>query len=119
MYEELSKQLDAIGYDYKQHELKKCTSRAQQKQAIKAMLIEAQKLNFDVYSNQAKAILAAIASEKEISVGRAVSTLRRYVNSDAYDQQMIRETLFSAALRASEEFRMVIILNGEGVERAA
>ncbi|MEJ2766882.1 hypothetical protein VV869_23325 [Photobacterium sp. MCCC 1A19761] len=119
MYDELSKQLDTIGYEFDQDELKKRTINAHKKQVIKAMLLEAKRLNFDVYSNQAKTILAAIVSEPEISVERAVKALKQYASGDAYDQQLMRETLFSTALRASEEFKMVIMLNGEGVNRVA
>lgn len=117
MYDVLSKQLDEIGYDFDQQELKKRTILAQKKQVIKAMQLEAKRLNFDLFSNQAKTIVAAITAEPEISVKDAVSTLKQYVNSDAYDQQLMRETLFSAAIRISEEFKMVMLLNGEGVNR--
>ncbi|MGR2770446.1 hypothetical protein ACUYOF_23345 [Photobacterium ganghwense] len=117
MYDVLSKQLDEIGYDFDQQKLKKCTIQAQKKQVIKAMQLEAKRINYDLFSNQAKAIVAAIASEPEISVKQAVSTLKQYADSDAYDQQLMREALFSAAIKASEEFKMVMLLNGEGVNR--
>ncbi|MEZ8092714.1 hypothetical protein ACED51_01395 [Photobacterium swingsii] len=117
MYKEISKQLDAIGYSYDRDELSKCIIKAHQKAVIKAMLIEAKSRNFDVYSNQAKTILAAIATEKNITVERAVNALVDYINSDLNGQKICRDKLFSAALRVSDEFQMVLVENGEGVNR--
>ncbi|MGR5149471.1 hypothetical protein ACQKP8_23365 [Photobacterium alginatilyticum] len=102
MYDELRQQFDAIGYDFEPGKLQTCAIRAPKKQVIKAMLIEAKRLNFDVYSNQVKAVLALIATENEISAADAVNTLRQYASSDAYDPQMVHGTLFSAALGVTE-----------------
>ncbi|WP_261858544.1 hypothetical protein [Photobacterium sanguinicancri] len=119
MYKEISKQLDAMGYSYDQDELSKCIIRAHQKTVIQAMLVEAKKRNLDVYSDQTKTILAAISAEKNITVDCAVNTLVDYINSDLNGRKIYRDKLFSAALRISEEFHMVIIQNGEGINRVA
>lgn len=117
MYQELSQLLDDIGYAFDKHELKICTIRAQKNKVIKAMLVTAKELNFDISSNLSKSVLSAIVSQEEMSEKLAISVLTKYVLSNNTVQKEMRGSLFLAAMRKSEEFHIVMLLNGEGVNR--
>ncbi|MDN3612387.1 hypothetical protein ACODM8_12505 [Vibrio ostreicida] len=117
MYQELSQLLDKIGFTYNKHELKICTTRAQKIKAIKMMLMKAKELNFDVSSNLNKSVLAGIASQQDITDLQAIDLFSEYVASNEAMKQQIRESLFLAVLRKSEEFDMTMTLNGEGQTR--
>ncbi|OEF48392.1 hypothetical protein BCT01_24250 [Vibrio tasmaniensis] len=117
MYQELSQLLDDIGYAFDKHELKICTIRAQKNKVIKAMIVKAKELNFDISSNLSKSVLSAIVSQEDINEQQAIDVLTKYVISDNIIQREMRESLFLAAMRKSEEFHIVMLLNGEGVNR--
>ncbi|MEZ9686600.1 hypothetical protein AB4453_23625 [Vibrio atlanticus] len=117
VYQELSQLLDDIGYAFDKHELKICTIRAQKNKVIKAMIVKAKELNFDISSNLSKSVLSAIVSQEDINEQQAIDVLTKYVISDNIIQREMREGLFLAAMRKSEEFHIVMLLNGEGVNR--
>ncbi|MEZ9129992.1 hypothetical protein [Vibrio atlanticus] len=117
VYQELSQLLDDIGYAFDKHELKICTIRAQKNKVIKAMIVKAKELNFDISSNLSKSVLSAIVSQEDINEQQAIDVLTKYVISDNIIQREMRESLFLAAMRESEEFHIVMLLNGEGVNR--
>ncbi|MEZ8013815.1 hypothetical protein AB4516_00035 [Vibrio sp. 10N.222.54.F12] len=117
VYQELSQLLDDIGYAFDKHELKICTIRAQKNKVIKAMIVKAKELNFDISSNLSKSVLSAIVSQEDINEQQAIDVLTKYVISDNIIQREMRESLFLAAMRKSEEFHIVMLLNGEGVNR--
>ncbi|MEZ8046771.1 hypothetical protein AB6C46_22550 [Vibrio sp. 10N.237.312.C02] len=117
VYQELSQLLDDIGYAFDKHELKICTIRAQKNKVIKAMIVKAKELNFDISSNLSKSVLSAIVSQEDINEQQAIDILTKYVISDNIIQREMRESLFLAAMRKSEEFHIVMLLNGEGVNR--
>ncbi|MEZ8747409.1 hypothetical protein AB6D07_22795 [Vibrio sp. 10N.239.312.C11] len=114
VYQELSQLLDDIGYAFDKHELKICTIRAQKNKVIKAMIVKAKELNFDISSNLSKSVLSAIVSQEDINEQQAIDVLTKYVISDNIIQREMRESLFLAAMRKSEEFHIVMLLNGEG-----
>ncbi|CAK1742504.1 MULTISPECIES: hypothetical protein [Vibrio] len=117
VYQELSQLLDDIGYAFDKHELKICTIRAQKNKVIKAMLVTAKELNFDISSNLSKSVLSAIVSQDEVSEQQAISVLTKYVLGDNTVRKEMRESLFLAMVRESEEFHIIMLLNGEGVNR--
>ncbi|MFA0464548.1 hypothetical protein AB4458_25750, partial [Vibrio sp. 10N.261.45.F1] len=112
VYQELSQLLDDIGYAFDKHELKICTIRAQKNKVIKAMIVKAKELNFDISSNLSKSVLSAIVSQEDINEQQAIDILTKYVISDNIIQREMRESLFLAAMRKSEEFHIVMLLNG-------
>lgn len=117
MYQEVSQLLDDIGYAFDKHELKICTIRAQKNKVIKAMIVKAKELKFDISTNLSKSVLSAIVSQEEITEYQAIDTLTKYVLFDSKEQKEMRENLFLAAMRESEEFHIVMLLNGEGANR--
>ncbi|MCG9629057.1 hypothetical protein L1D34_30140 [Vibrio mediterranei] len=117
VYQELSELLDEIGYAFDRHELKICTIRAHKNRVIKRMLVKAKELNFDMSTNVAKSILSSIVSQEDIDEQEAIQILTDYVTSDTSVQITMRERLFAAAIRKSEDFHIVMLLNGEGAQR--
>nr|AKN37929.1 hypothetical protein [Enterovibrio norvegicus] len=117
VYQELSELLDEIGYAFDKHELKICTLRAHKNKVIKAMLAKARELEFDMSTNIAKSVLSSIISQEEIDEQEAIEILTDYVTSDVSKQTTMRERLFAAAIRKSEDFHIVMLLNGEGARR--
>ncbi|MCG9727374.1 hypothetical protein [Vibrio brasiliensis] len=117
MYQELSELLDEIGYAFDKHELKLCTLRAHKNKVIKSMLAKARELEFDMSTNIAKGVLSSIISQEEIDEQEAIEILTDYVTSDVSKQTTMRERLFAAAIRKSEDFHIVMLLNGEGARR--
>ncbi|MCY9855460.1 hypothetical protein [Vibrio mediterranei] len=117
MYQELSELLDEIGYAFDRHELKICTIRAHKNRVIKGMLVKAKELNFDMSTNVAKSILSSIVSQEDIDEQEAIQILTDHVTSDTSVQITMRERLFAAAIRKSEDFHIVMLLNGERAQR--
>nr|WP_275660995.1 hypothetical protein [Vibrio brasiliensis] len=117
VYQELSELLDEIGYAFDKHELKLCTLRAHKNKVIKSMLAKARELEFDMSTNIAKGVLSSIISQEEIDEQEAIEILTDYVTSDVSKQTTMRERLFAAAIRKSEDFHIVMLLNGEGARR--
>lgn len=117
MYQEVSQLLDDIGYAFDKHELKICTIRAQKNRVIKAMIVKSKELEFDISTNLSKSVLSAIASQEDITESQAINTLTEYVLCDNKNQKNMRENLFLSAMRESEEFHIVMLLNGEGANR--
>ena len=67
--------------------------------------------------NVAKSILSSIVSQEDIDEQEAIQILTDYVTSDTSVQITMRERLFAAAIRKSEDFHIVMLLNGEGAQR--
>ncbi|MEX0332956.1 hypothetical protein [Vibrio tubiashii] len=117
MFQEVTELLDEIGYAFDRHELKMCMIRAQKKKVLKALIEGSRKRNFDLSSNVNKSILASIASTPDVSEKSALTELEQYVSRASDEDWSFREKLLANAMRHTEEFRMLLILNGDAVVR--
>ncbi|MEZ8099247.1 hypothetical protein [Vibrio bivalvicida] len=117
MFQEVTELLDEIGYAFDRHELKMCMIRAQKKKFLKALIEDSRRKSFDLSSNVNKSILASIASTPDISEKKALAELEQYVSKDLDENWSHREKLLTSAMRHTEEFRMLLILNGDAAVR--
>ncbi|ARC94370.1 hypothetical protein B6A42_22730 [Vibrio coralliilyticus] len=117
MYNQLCDLLDEIGYTFDQHELKACALRAQKNNIMKSLLATAKDMSFDLRTDREKSIISSIASVPNIDQVEAVNQLKVYISSDDDQRNAMRDELLWGVVRNSEEFNILLVLNGEAVER--
>jgi|GEM_PF-2315630 len=111
MYKEVAGLLDNIGYEFDKHKLEMCLIRSEKKKLIRTLILHSKNIDFDLWTNKNKAVVAAIAAMPDITIEAAKEKLDVAVNCNR--EASSREDVFMAAIRYTEEFNMVLELIGD------
>lgn len=117
MYLQICELLDEIGYAFNKHELKACTIRSRKNKILKALLEVAKGRTNGFVQDKDKLVLAAISAIPDIEEDEARDLLKSYLSSEEHTKDELKLNYFSRLVRNSEEFEILLILNGEAADR--